>query len=42
MIPVYNTVKFTDIYETDEEFLEDYKSVKIPQTLPEDVATTLY
>ena len=42
MIPMYNTVKFTDIYETDKEFLEDYKSVKIPQTLPEDVATTLY
>ena len=42
MIPMYNTVKFTDIYETDKEFLEDYKSVKIPQTLSEDVATTLY
>ena len=42
MIPKYNTKKFTDIYETEESFINDYKTIHIPTTISDDTAKTLY
>lgn len=38
----YRQVKFTDIYPTQEEFLSDYKTSKIPTSISDETATTLY
>ena len=38
----YRQVKFTDIYPTGESFLSDYKTSKIPTSISDETATTLY
>lgn len=38
----YRNRKFTDIWETVEAFVEDWKDAKIPQMISDDSATTLY
>lgn len=42
MIPMYNTVKFTDIYSDVTAFIDDYNTVGIPAKLKSDSATTLF
>ena len=38
----YRQLKFTDVYSSAEDFLNDYKNVGIPAIIQETNATTLY
>lgn len=42
MIPMYNTVKFTDVYSDVTAFLDDYNNVGIPAKVKAESATTLF
>lgn len=42
MIPQYNTVLFTDIYDTVNDFMEDYESNPFPKMITDDSARVIY
>ena len=39
---MYNTKKFTDIYGSLNDFINDYNTLGIPKTIKDESATTLY
>ena len=41
-IRMYNTKKFTDIYETLNDFIYDYNNIGIPKIISVESASTLY
>lgn len=40
--PQYNTMLFCDIYENEDDFVEDYNSIGVPTTITEESATILF
>lgn len=42
MTPQYNTVLFSEVWDSIDEFIEDYKTIGLPVTISETSAKTLY
>lgn len=42
MTPQYNTILFSEVWDSIDEFVEDYKNIGLPVTISETSARTLY
>lgn len=42
MTPQYNTILFSEVWDSIDEFVEDYKTIGLPVTISETSARTLY